>query len=357
MVTLQTHGRPHKYDMDITPAALEARLQELTFFERSALEDSSRRALNSTKNCYVIFCRSSTIPAFRVSFTSLGLFLVQYCHKFGHTTRSIPTLLSHLRRANREEGHQWLDAVDEARLDDLVAGLKKFDRSAPRRKLPMTHKVLADLQAQVDMTDPRGYQHIVMAKVAREVMLRGMELIKLKVGDLVWSADRTEVTIIIHLSKANKHGPPEQVILRDHGPNSAAAYLRNYYFSTMGLATHPKSRPLWPIISQHREVTWNKGWSKAAFVSYARQLLVKAGYSPLLYSGHSFRSGGATDLWDSHRCRPLAIKLQGRWKSDAYRLYIRDNPSHTAEEVGAALAFFDQATRDEVAVPVYAKPI
>ena len=63
-----------------------------------------------------------------------------------------------------------------------------------------------------------------------------------------------------------------------------------------------------------------------------------------LFAGHSYRSGGATDLWESNRCRPLTIKLHGRWKSDAYRLYIRDNPAKTAAEVAKALAFFDEAT-------------
>ena len=76
----------------------------------------------------------------------------------------------------------------------------------------------------------------------------------------------------------------------------------------------------------------------------ARTLLTRAGYPAMRYAGHSYRSGGATDLWDSNRCRPLTLKIHGRWKSDAYRLYIRDNPHKTAAEIAQAMAFFDHAS-------------
>lgn len=59
-------------------------------------------------------------------------------------------------------------------------------------------------------------------------------------------------------------------------------------------------------------------YSKKAFNDLARALLAKAGYPALLYAGHSYRSGGATNLWESRRCRPLTIKLHGRWRSDCY---------------------------------------
>ena len=92
-------------------------------------------------------------------------------------------------------------------------------------------------------------------------------------------------------------------------------------------------------------VTHSKFTSKRAFVALARQLLTKAGFLAKDYAGHSYRSGGATDLWRSNRCRPFTIKLHGRWKSDAYHLYIRDNPRDTAAEVSAALAFFSKMSQ------------
>lgn len=346
MHTLHTQT-PHKYEMLISPHELQARFKEMEFFERAALEQSTQRCMASVVRCYVKFCESARVEAFPCSYTSLGLYLVQYCHRFGHTTRTIPTILSHLKRANRQYAVTWLDTASEHRLEDLIAGLKKYDRAPPMRKLPITHVVMAAIQQAATMTDLRHYQHVVMSRLAREALLRGAELVQLKIGDLLWAPDGKTVTVVIHRSKANKTGPPEHVVIADHGPSSAVAFLREYY-KLMGLqqSSHAASHPLWPTVTAYNHVLWSRATTKNEFVALARFLLRKAGYPANKYAGHSYRSGGATDLWDSHRCRPLAIKLHGRWKSEAYRLYIRDNPEKTAEEVAHALAFFDEATSD-----------
>lgn len=344
MVTPPSRPRD-KYVFSTSPRDMRLRLDELAFFERMALEDSTRANLTSMVRRYVAFCKSLGLRPFPVSFKTLGLYLIHYCHRHGHTTRSIPGMLSHLKRANRCRGGAWLSDGDQARLEDVIAGLKKFDRTSPARKLPMTHDVLAAIQAVADMASAQHYQHVTMARVAHDALLRGAELIKLRVADLEWAPDGKAVTLHIHLSKANKVGPSEKVTISDYGESSAVAYLREYVrimgFKERGAA----SAPLWPVISSAGAVNLSKATSKPAFVALARQLLTKAGYPAKDYAGHSYRSGGATDLWRSNRCRPLTIKLHGRWKSDAYRLYIRDNPRDTAAEVSAALAFFANASR------------
>jgi integrase len=334
----------HKYDIHISAADLETRRQELSMIERMALEANSWKAVESVERCYTTFCRSANLKAFPVSYESLGLYLIQYCRRFGHTTRTIPTIVSHLKRANRRFSTTWMDEASQLRLDDLIAGLRKFDRTAPARKLPMTHRVMADIQRVADATTHKHFQHIVMSKVAREALLRAKELLQLRHCDIRWNDTRTTVTITIHMSKANKVGPPEHVTLTDFGATSAVAHLRCYMeVMAAGFPKGTSTQPLWPSISENGTVFWATATTKLNFVALARQLLTKAGYPAMRYSGHSYRSGGATDLWDSQRCRPLTIKLHGRWKSDAYLLYIRDNPERTAAEVTQALAFFNQA--------------
>jgi hypothetical protein len=335
-------ARKHKYDLNLSEGDVEELLKDVAFFERAALEDSSIQVMSSVRRCYTAFCESTRRPPFPVNFESLALFLIQYCHKFGNTTRSIPGTLSHLKRINRQYSNQWLDDESLLRIDDLITGLKKYDRSVPRRKLPMTHATIAAITAVSDMYQVRDYQHITMCKVAHDALLRGSELMRLKVGDLIWSQDQKQVTVVIHLSKSNKHGAPEHVTLHDYGPSSGVAYLREYVrimrFQEQGLTS---AQPLWPIVSASGEqINWSRATAKTHFVGYIRLLLERAGYDGKLYSGHSFRSGGAIDLWASHRCRARTIQLFGRWKSDAYRLYIRDNPDATMEEVASAMAFF-----------------
>ena len=67
----------------------------------------------------------------------------------------------------------------------------------------------------------------------------------------------------------------------------------------------------------------NTSISKPWFRLRLKSLCSKAGLNSRLYSGHSLRSGGATDLFnagvDFH-----FIKLLGRWKSDTALIYYRD---------------------------------
>jgi hypothetical protein len=66
-------------------------------------------------------------------------------------------------------------------------------------------------------------------------------------------------------------------------------------------------------------------------------LLTLARLPTLKFSGHSFRAGGATDLYH-WKCRPFVLQLQGRWKSDTFWIYVRDRPHIRQEEVGKAFA-------------------
>lgn len=342
MVTVPSRPKS-KYVFPTTRHDMVVRMEELAFFERVALEAATHANMASVVRCYIQCCRSLGLRPFPVSFKTLGLYLVQYCHRFGHTTRSVPGILSHLKRANRSRGGSWLSDGDKARLDDVIAGLKKYDRTPSARKLPMTHAILDAVQAVADMTTLQHYQHITMARVAHDALLRGAELVKLRVADLLWSQDGKAVTLLIHLSKANKEGIEERVTISDFGDTSAVAYLREY--TRLMEFTPGSAAPLWPIISPVGIIHRARANPKRMFVDLAQQLLLKAGFPAKSYSGHSYRSGGATDLWRSNLCRPLTIKLHGRWRSDAYRLYIRDNPQDTANEVAAALAFFATASK------------
>jgi hypothetical protein len=66
--------------------------------------------------------------------------------------------------------------------------------------------------------------------------------------------------------------------------------------------------------------------TKPLLLSYLRSFLNALGVDPSKYSGHSFRSGGATDAALSGM-GDWEIKLAGRWTSDAYQRYVRAPPS------------------------------
>jgi integrase len=60
------------------------------------------------------------------------------------------------------------------------------------------------------------------------------------------------------------------------------------------------------------------------FRSVIKQAVVSIGLDPQRFSGHSLRSGGATDLFEA-RVAYHIIKKMGRWKSDAAMRYYRSD--------------------------------
>ena len=65
-----------------------------------------------------------------------------------------------------------------------------------------------------------------------------------------------------------------------------------------------------------------KPLTRARLVERVRAALMSAGVDGAPFSGHSFRSGAATTA-ASRGINDATIKMLGRWKSEAYQLYIK----------------------------------
>ena len=73
-------------------------------------------------------------------------------------------------------------------------------------------------------------------------------------------------------------------------------------------------------------IHWNtlagRQFSTSDITSAVRSLCVAAGLDPLLYSSHSLRIGGATDLAMPGGTE-VECRMAGRWHSDVWAIYAR----------------------------------
>ena len=65
--------------------------------------------------------------------------------------------------------------------------------------------------------------------------------------------------------------------------------------------------------------------SRAWLMRQVDQLLRLTGHDPSRYSSHSFRKGGAVSL-QAQGVEDSLIRRSGRWRSDAFHLYVRHTP-------------------------------
>lgn len=319
------------------PSALAASLSDPEALLRvsnlvfdASLEPSTQATYATHQRSYSRFCTAYNITAWPATRLSLQLFALDWVIG-GRAHQSLPGIFSALKRKHIQHAWPWLSLSEQQWFATYMQGIKKLFPHQVRRKQPMTLHILHQLAAVADFSSLQQVQYITMAFLAHDGLLRASELIHLRLSDIRWFSDC--VRIRIRNSKANKlSGLPEFIfIFPSHAIINGFSALKAYWQrANLNNATNPHA-PLFPSEDGKTPV------SKTTWVNYIRSLLTSIGFDPSQYSGHSFRSGGATDLWTAG-ARPRTIQKHGRWLSDAFWLYVRDNPEAPGREVAQAFS-------------------
>ena len=124
--------------------------------------------------------------------------------------------------------------------------------------------------------------------------------------------------------------------LSGQGKNSMQLSILCHYKHQQGnmpflLEITAKSRHC-PILVMKRYLFIFADHSPISASYFARQLatcLSHCGYNTTMYTGHSFRIGAATTAAE-RGCTDIQIQTMGRWKSNAFRRYIRIPMMHSS---------------------------
>lgn len=299
-------------------AARQALHRQANRIYRAALSSSTRRTYRASVIQYRRFCAQIHRPAFPVSRTTLQLYATHWVST-GRKHTSFPSVRSALKDYSMRHDHRWL--FDSVRVNTwwktFMRGLQRAYPHQPKQKAPLTADLIKQIIRNTRRQDGDNLQLITMTILAHDGLLRAAELCKLRVSDISQTA--SGFSISIRRAKNNKTGPPQILTLGAQGKHSAARYLRKYLRSIPN--RHASSR----LFSQ----------SRRRWIKFLHTKLAELGLDPTKYSGHSMRSGGATDLWQA-RVRPRIIQSYGRWLSDAFWRYIRINPTASAARVARA---------------------
>ena len=288
------------------------------------------------------WCITQRVTAFPASYESVGGFVAQKVAALHGSAKSVANIVSSLHIFSLQCNHPWLSERDLYRLTRIRKQLVLQDPVPIRRRHPLVLSMIEQIIKCYLCPKYSSYNLLqaTMMLVAHNGLLRGGELLSgFKVEHVAW--DHRNRSFTIHHAGPTKTVRTQQGIhvrITDYrGSKSAYQYLVKW-FNDQNLWTK-KGSFIFPFY--HRACKgadaffdFQQQASRKWFERITRRAVASLGVDPAEYTLHSFRAGGATDLFVIGV--PYAkIKKYGRWVSDAGLVYYRDDVEVSASVAGA----------------------
>ncbi len=310
----------------------------MDFFRGQALAASTKKTYSSAKRRYLKFCACYNIVPIPINEHSMCRY-VAFLAEEGVSPGSIHCYLSAVRHLHIEGG--WGDpAISQMpKLELVIRGVKRARGKSgqPKPRLPITPDLLKKLRgAWLERSaSPDDCMLWAAASLCFFGFFRAGEITipsdsafdstrHLSFADVSVDNLTTPSMLKIHLkcSKTDPFGKGVDVIVGKTSNNLCPIRAVLDYLMARG----PGAGPLFCFQN-------GKPLTRVRFVDQVRDALSKVGIDCRPYSGHSFRSGAATaaariGVQDS------TIKMLGRWRSDAFQLYIKMPRHHLAAVAG-----------------------
>lgn len=278
------------------------------------------RALSSVNDFSVKhFNKSLSIP---VSYAFVPLY-VAYAHQKGFASSTITSQLSALGYVHQLQGFE-----DPTKTFMVKKAIQGAGRLAPHYdlRLPITAPIMRHLINALPLVADNDYLASLMGAIFTTAFFA-----LARIGELVPS-NSSELSKVVHTQDINFENTSTSKVMwvtfRDFKHNygkqphhipvkqSASSSFCPVLLMQRYLAMRDKNPgPL--FISKN-----GKPFLRSQFDMLTRRVLAFCGFDSSKYKGHSFRIGGATTA-ASLGYSDNQIQLLGRWKSDAYKRYIR----------------------------------
>lgn len=267
----------------------------------------------------------------------------------GLAPTTIKGYLSALRSLHVDEGLPF-EFMESPVLQRVIRGIKRFHGGATNQKLPISLGLLRrilGLDPDSTDTDDRVF------KAACAVAWPG----GLRCGEFTLKKNE-KFSSVVHLTRGCFRIQPD-LLAPTHAaltvPASKTDPFRKGVTLMLALADDPLTCPVRhvllmllvqpdpdlasPLFQRSDGSAITRDW----FISQLRTRLTRLGVDASRYAGHSFRRGMATSAATAGYS-DYEIQLLGRWRSDAYKLYL-DVPRERILALSAALHVVDAAAR------------
>jgi hypothetical protein len=268
---------------------------------------------------WVFFSVYFLLPIVPASVDSVICFLefMSKTSSFGH----LKHLLSSLKFLHLSLGYSF--PAQDFKIDMTMQGLKRKLAQVPFQVLPITPRVLRDMYKHLDMSKPGDLALWSSFLVSFYGLLRKSNAVPKNIKydpskvltrrNILVDPHTNMVYIYVGFSKTNQFGSRDLIIPVPGNSDPALDPVRHLDALFTRFAAHPEAAAF--------------SYGPSSFINYSsfttrlKNLLTKSGYNAKLYSGHSFRRGGASFL---HACGGTALMVQasGDWSSQCFTRYL-----------------------------------
>ena len=318
-----------------------------------AIGSSTRQTYSSGLRSFIAFVDTHGIrPAFPASVQTLCLWITHLASPPAAVTLgTCKVYLSAVITRHTELGFDHPLANAPPMLSRIMTGIKRLSSHSTLPKLPITTALLREMQPLLNLqqrsdvllwammwTATTGLLRISeFAAVARSGgdttrILRSQQLTFHDAGQRPFSLteattasdEMSHAILRLTASKMDPFRAGVDIVLSS--PTTLHALL------AYGTHLSPDCTPSTPLFHHPDRTPTTRAW----LMKRVDELLRKSGRDPRQYSSHSFRKGGAVSL-QSLGVEDSLIRRLGRWKSDAFNLYVRDPSFATLIDTNARL--------------------
>jgi hypothetical protein len=292
--------------------------------KRRAYASGTTANLKTQWRAYFYFCLYFSLHPLPTCSNTICLF-AQFLARSIKSNQALRAYIAAVRTL-----HLFLDMPyninDHFVINLTLKGISKHSMHTPVQKLPISPDILLLLLGSLDLTselDSALWASYLFAffLCARKANLVIPSLAKFDHKKHLCRSDisitASGLVVVIKWSKTIQAGERFLLIPLLSIPNSPLCPVRAYHNM---LANTPATQ-ISPAFLYHNVKGKLVPITQHVFSARLSTALCKAGLNSALYSGHSFRRGGATWAF-SVGFSAESIKLLGDWKSDSFLLYI-----------------------------------
>ncbi len=297
---------------DASHAVVHARRKASRFLQRSKAENTVR-AYRSDWHDFTDWCAHAGREPLPASPDTVALYIATLAE--GLRVSTIRRRLAAISKAHQYEG--LATPTKDVIVTDVLDGIRREMGYLQKGKTPL---LLPEIVAMLDAQDETlsGIRNRALLLVGFAGCLRRSELVGLDIRDCSFSEDG--VVLLLRKSKTDQYGEGIQKAI-PYGMNADTCPVRalKAWLSALGVSDGPVFRG----VTRGQKIRDSRLTAQSVAL-VVKAALRKAGIDPREYSGHSLRSGFATQA-AIFGVDERAIMEQGAWKSATMaRRYIRD---------------------------------